>query len=95
MMGTMSFYLNFIFRVSFHPLDIYLECVLESCLWYFYWLGLSKNFNVDKTSLHRQILYFISAPIIVRYLDFCDTVAFIWALTSSKSDFQIVKKSHE
>ena len=91
-LGTLSYLFSLFFPISFHPADLYLECVLESCQWYFYWLGFTKNFNFNKYSSLTKIALFLAAPIIVRYMYICHSVSFIWALSTSKSDFQIVKK---
>ena len=91
-MGTASIFLSLFFPISFHPVDVCLECFILSCQLYFYWFGLIKNFNLDKYNLLTNIILFLSAPIFIRYMDICNTLAFIWALVTSKSDFHIVKK---
>ena len=92
MMGTASFFLSLFLPISLHPIDVCFESVLESFQWYFYWLGFTKNFNFNKFSSLTKLLLFLAAPIVVRYMDICHSVAFFWALVSSKSDFYIVKK---
>ena len=94
--GTFSFFSSFFYTVSFHPADIFLEYMSNACQWYFYCFGITKNFNFNsKYSVLIQLPLFLIAPIIVRYLDICHMISLSWALSTSKSDFQIVKKSHE
>ena len=90
--GTISFFLSLFFPVSFHPIDIHFGCLLKSCFLYFYWFGLIKNFNFNNICLSTKILLFVSAPVIIRYLDICNSIAFILALKSSNTD---VISSHE
>ena len=83
------------FPLSLRYLDLYFDCLSESFQWYFYCYGIIHNFNLSKYSLLAKIFMFLATPIVVRYLAFCHILSFIWALSSSKSDFQIVKKFQE
>ena len=91
-LGTTSFFLSFFFPITFHPADVLFETFLESCQWYFFWFGITKNFNLNKYSSLTKFLLFLSAPIIVPYMAVCHFLSFLWALASSKSDFHIVRK---
>ena len=94
-LGTSAYFFSLFFPYSYHPVDLYFDCFLESCQWYFYWYGTIYNFNLYKYSLLTKSLMFITAPIVIRYMLFYNVLSFIWALASSKSGFQIVKKSQE
>jgi egghead protein (zeste-white 4 protein) len=95
MLGTVKYFLSFFYSVSFHPSDVCLEYITDACQWYFYCLGITLNFNFNRFNIFSKLLLFLTAPIIYRYLDVCHMISLIWALSTSKSDFQIVKKSHE
>jgi egghead protein (zeste-white 4 protein) len=94
-LGTSTFFFSLFFPYSFHPLELYFDCLLESCQLYFYCYGIINNFNMHKYSLLTKSCMFLAAPIVVRYMFFYHILSFIWALASSKSGFQIVKKSKE
>lgn len=90
--GTVSFLLSLFYPVSFHPADLCFESVVIAGELYFYLFGLTKNFNLKELSYSTKVVIFLSSPILVHYIDICNTLGFMWSLLTSKSDFHIVKK---
>ena len=43
----------------------------------------------------KKLLYIIGVPLWVRYWDIAGSIAIIWALSTAKKNFDIVKKSFE
>lgn len=83
------------YPVSFFSFDRYLGNLHEVGMWYLFWVGMRKSMNLREISWCKKLLYVIGVPLWVRYWDIAGSIAIVWALSTAKKNFDVVKKSFE